>query len=181
MSEIKSSISNIILCGLPGCGKSTVGQIVASQLRWKFIDTDRLVEEAYFQKNKIRRSCREIAHAEGSESFRNWEQQAISNLKDCHQCVIATGGGAFNRHENRILLQSIARVIYLAESPHVLLPRICRNGIPSYLDPEDLDASFAKLIQERIPLYQTACHHVVDVNNKTAQDVAKLVCELLCT
>src|SRR5437764_11002845 len=86
---------NIILVGMPGSGKSTVGRQLARRLRLPFFDSDHVIEE------RLGCSIREYFAQAGEEAFRDLEQQVLSELAQGSDSVIATGGGAVLREANR--------------------------------------------------------------------------------
>src|SRR5664280_2618758 len=81
----------IILCGLPMCGKTTVGRTLAEKLAWKFVDIDQLIEEKYARETGRKLSCREVFKLEGETSFRFLENQVIIALRGSTNCVVALG------------------------------------------------------------------------------------------
>lgn len=165
-------MKNLILCGLPGSGKTAVAERVASRLLWVFVDTDRLIEGCDSQK----RSCRMIAQQDGDNVFRKLESSAVQSLCGCRQAVIATGGGTCISNENRAILKSLGKIIYLkAMKPKILLERICANGIPSFLESSNLTSSFDKLVQQRCALYETVCDHIILIDNETMETIAERV------
>lgn len=165
---------NIFLCGLPGSGKTTIGKLVAKQLQYDFIDTDRRIEEAYPEKMR----CREIHLKEGEEAFRKLEYQAFATLKGTVKSVIATGGGAVVYQGNIELMRSLGTILYLRESLENAFQNAISNGIPSYLNPTDPWASFEKLSTMRIPLYEKMSHFIIDTQGLTPREVANKICSL---
>lgn len=147
---------NLILCGLPMSGKTTVGKKLAAKLEWPFIDTDQLIEETYaLQTGKIF-SCRQIFRAEGEAAFRLLEKQQIASLKQAHPYVIAVGGGSCQDKENVAHLQSIGLLIYLKTPAQLLWERVKTKGIPAYLDPVNPEQDFYKIVEKRLPAYAAA-------------------------
>src|SRR5437763_1746167 len=97
--------SNIALVGFMGTGKSTVGQIVASMLKFQFVDTDEMIE------GMAGKRISEIFAAEGEGRFREFERQIVEQLKDLEGAVISTGGGLVTKAENLASLKEHALVV----------------------------------------------------------------------
>jgi shikimate kinase len=166
---------NLILCGLPKSGKTTLGKMTANRLQWPFIDTDRMIEEAYALETGFARSCREIFRLDGEPSFRLREQEQIRQLQTLRNHVIATGGGSLSNLESRNIIKSIGYVIYLQTPLETLWERISADGIPSYLDPHDPQGSFYALSETRKSLYQEAAHHTIDTNDLSFEDIVSMI------
>jgi len=99
-------MDNIILIGMPGCGKSTVGVLLAKILGYRFIDTDLLIQE------KTNRRLFEILRDEGNEAFSRLENEVLSSLS-AEKTVIATGGSAVLCSEGMENLKKLGRVVYI--------------------------------------------------------------------
>lgn len=141
-AEIRALCENIVLIGMPGCGKSEVGQRLAEKLGKKFVDTDAEVERM------AGKSIPAIFESDGEDAFRALETQALANVSKCTGQVIATGGGIVKRSENISLLRQNGRVLFLERSLQ-LLPR---KGRPLSSSADAVQA----LYQERFPLYCAA-------------------------
>ena len=131
--------ANVILIGMPGSGKTTVGQALARRLGRDFADGDQAVEEATGQ------TIPQIFQTGGEAAFRQEETKVLSRLGKASGLVIATGGGCVTRPENRDLLRQNGIVIFL-ERP---LDRLSREGRPLSLG-ADLEAMYRR----RLPLYR---------------------------
>lgn len=162
---------NVILCGLPGCGKSTVGAILAEKTHYLFIDTDALIEEKYQKIEEKKLTCRQIFSEHGRDYFRDLEHQVIAELGP-EKAIISLGGGALENQENIPMLKKMGLIVYLKGELQTLFKRIQREGLPSYLDPKDPLASFQKIAEARIPTYQEAADIVVEVDLLTPQQIA---------
>ncbi|MEE9304325.1 MAG: shikimate kinase [Thiotrichaceae bacterium] len=111
-------MKNIILTGLMGAGKSTIGRALAKRRRMEFFDSDRLIEE------RTGVDIPTIFEIEGEEGFRDREQQVIADLVAEKGVVIAIGGGSLIREANRNLLTESGILIYLRATPQQLYSRI---------------------------------------------------------
>jgi shikimate kinase len=108
---------SILLCGLMGSGKSSVGRMLAERLGWRFVDTDALVEAA------AGASVARIFEREGEAGFRAREREVLRSLAGSG-CVIALGGGAVESAENREILAGKGRLVWLDARPETLAGRI---------------------------------------------------------
>lgn len=111
-------MNNIILTGMMGAGKSTVGRALAKRQRMQFFDSDRVIEE------KTGVNIPTIFEIEGEDGFRQREQQVINELAGQEGIVIATGGGSLLKEENRKVLAASGVVVYLCATPEQLFSRI---------------------------------------------------------
>ena len=118
--KIKTSKENIVLTGMPGCGKTTVGKLLAEALGRPFLDTDTLITE------KTGMVPAQIITSQGEAAFRDMETDVIRELSPRNGCVIATGGGAVLRPENIRLLQNNGRLFFLDRPVTQLVPTLDR-------------------------------------------------------
>lgn len=166
---------SLILCGLPMCGKTTVGKRIAETLKRCFIDTDQLIEEAYQRETGQQETCRRIFQKRGKAFFRSLEKQQISSLTRKKECVIAVGGGAIEDEDNVQHLRFLGCVIYLKTSVDHIWERAERGGIPAYIDLNKPKEAFYEMAQRRLPLYEKAAHLACEVEDKTAQEIVELI------
>lgn len=129
-------------------GKTTFGQKLAGQLGRVFLDTDHLIEEIWGL------APRAFVLTKGEEAFRQAESEVIEALAGENQ-IIAVGGGAVLRPKNVEKLLALGKLMYLQCSPAVIKKRLLKPPYPTFLDPYDLEASFERVYQERIKLYET--------------------------
>jgi shikimate kinase len=147
----------LILCGFICAGKTTLGEKCAEKLQIPFHDSDRMIE-AECSYNK---SISEIWEEIGKEKFRNLETKVLLSL-NASAGIIALGGGALERYENQIFLQKIGRIIYLKAPLNILYQRMIKRGLPAFLDQKDALGQFTQIANERIPVYETCCHHLIN-------------------
>lgn len=140
----------VVLVGLMGVGKSTVGQRLARLLGKDFVDSDAAIEEA------ARRSVVEIFEEFGEASFRDGERRVIARLIEEGHGVIATGGGAFANPETRALILQRAIAVWLDCDIPTLVARTRRRDTRPLLRTGDPAETLARLHAERAPAYAEA-------------------------
>ncbi len=138
--QLAAQKQNVVLIGMPGCGKSTVGRRLADQLGMEFVDTDREIER------REGRSVQEIFATEGENGFRDIEQRVVRQVAARQHTVIATGGGVILREENIRILRENGILYFLDRPLEQLLPTADR---PLSSTRKDLEKRYA----ERYPLY----------------------------
>ncbi|GAB4229427.1 MAG: shikimate kinase [Chlamydiales bacterium] len=143
---------NVLLCGLPGVGKTFFGQKIAQHFSKAFIDTDLKLEASYTKIHHERLSCREIFLKHGEEAFREYEMQILQNLSSAQDTIIALGGGTLMKKTSRDLLRDLGFKVFLHQDPLTLFSKM-RQPLPVFLDPLNPLESFLKLAEIRIPLY----------------------------
>lgn len=163
---------NIILCGLPMSGKTTIGKLLARKMNCHFFDTDKLVEEAYAKTTGRKSSCRQIYLDEGESFFRILEKEQIATLNETKNGVIALGGGSLYCQENTQLLKKIGLMIYLKVPVELIWQRMQVNGIPAFLKNEQ---SLHDLAESRKLIYETAADKIVEITQLTEQEASQEV------
>lgn len=144
----------IVLVGLMGAGKSTVGRRLAIRLRLPFIDADAEIEAA------ADLSITEIFERHGEAHFRDGERRVIARLMDGVPKVIATGGGAFINDATRVVILKDALAIWLDADVAVLADRVSRRDTRPLLRNRDARTVLSELAQVRNPIYAQAPVHV---------------------
>jgi shikimate kinase len=144
----------IVLVGLMGAGKSTVGRRLAKRLGLPFVDSDAEIEEASGA------SAAELFERYGEHDFRDGERRLVARLVDGTVRVIATGGGAFVDPRTRELLNDRAITVWLDAPVDVLAERTGRRNTRPLLRQGNRAETLARLAQERQPLYAEAKIHI---------------------
>ncbi len=159
MDVIARETQNIILIGMPGCGKSTVASLIGAALNRRSVDTDALVVEA------AGRSIPDIFAADGEEAFRLLETEAVKTAGMMSGTVIATGGGAVTRERNLEPLSQNGKLVFL----HRDLEKLPTKGRPlSEAHP------LAEMYKRRLPLYRAFADCEVD-NNGTPEETVHAI------
>jgi len=140
----------VVLVGMMGAGKSTIGRRLAARLNLPFVDADTEIEAAAGM------TIPEIFEVHGEPHFRDGEARVIARLLDAGPAVLATGGGSFMREETRRRIGEKAVSIWLKADPDVIMRRVKRRADRPLLQTVDPAATVSRLISEREPTYQHA-------------------------
>jgi shikimate kinase len=151
-AEIAAALGprSVVLVGMMGAGKSTIGRRLAARLRLSFVDADAEIEAAAGM------SIADIFEAHGEPHFRDGEARVIARLLDGGPSVLATGGGAFMREDTRNRIRGKAVSIWLRADADIILRRVKRRADRPLLQTPDPAATIGRLIEERHPVYQQA-------------------------
>ena len=144
LAKTEKLFLNIVLIGMPGCGKTSVGAKLAEFLEMDFVDTDHMIESS------TGRKVPDIIREDGEPFFRELERGVVSRVAAGTRQVIATGGGSVLARENRDALLQNGRIVFLERDPESLETR----GRPLSLD---LQAMY----RQRLPIYESLCHYRV--------------------
>lgn len=141
---------SIVLVGMMGAGKTSVGKRLANRLGIEFVDSDAAIEEA------ARKTVTEIFAEHGEDYFRSGERRVIARLLGEGRRVIATGGGAFMNAETRALISSAAVSVWLKAETALLFDRVKRRPTRPLLQTPDPEGTLRRLVDERYPVYAEA-------------------------
>ncbi|HEX9211048.1 MAG TPA: shikimate kinase [Bradyrhizobium sp.] len=141
---------SIVLVGMMGVGKSTIGRRMAARLKLPFIDADTEIEAAAGM------TIPEIFERHGERHFRDGEARVIARLLDGDPVVLATGGGAFMREETRARIAAKAVSIWLKADHDVIMRRVRRRADRPLLQTADPEGTVTRLLTEREPVYSNA-------------------------
>ena len=162
--------SHIALVGLPGSGKSTIGRYLAKRWSLPFVDVDMAIEE------RIGCTIREFFAKEGESKFRDTEQEVLAHLlSNAQKMVVATGGGAVLRTENRQQLAAHAQVVYLSAAPHEIARRLQKDTQRPLLQVDNPLQRLLDLHAVRDPLYREVADFLVAGSGLSAAQVAQRV------
>jgi|ERR1700688_1423279 shikimate kinase len=151
-AEIMAALGtrSIVLVGMMGAGKSTIGRRLSARLRLPFLDADSEIEAAAGM------SIPDIFEIHGEPHFRDGEARVIARLLDSGPAVLATGGGAFMREDTRNRIGEKAVSLWLKADADIIMKRVKRRADRPLLQTADPAATVGRLIEEREPVYQHA-------------------------
>lgn len=156
---------SIILTGMPGAGKSTVGPLLAGKLGMSFIDTDDAVKR--FDGRELRR----IVEEDGYEVFLDIQNKAIMSL-ELDNSVIATGGSVVKSDDLMCYLKRFGKIVYLRYDIDILERRLSSERKLARVEGQ----SFKQLFEEREPLYRKYAAIIIDCTGKTPEEIVKEIC-----
>lgn len=159
----------VVLVGLPGSGKSTVGRQLARRLGLPFADSDQVIEQ------RLGCSIREFFEREGEDRFRDLEETVIDELTQQHRGVLATGGGVVLREANRRRLQERGSVVYLRSTPEEVFRRLRHDVNRPLLQVDDPLARLRELFATRDPLYRETAQFVIDTGRPSVASLVGLI------
>ena len=162
--------NNIVLIGMPGVGKSTIGVVLAKMLRYDFIDADLVIQE------KEKKLLREIIAEVGAEGFIEVENRVNSSIEAEH-AIIATGGSVVYGAEAMAHLKEIGTVLYL-KLPYEELQKRLRDIKGRGVVLKD-GQTLKDLYEERVPLYEKYADLVVDEEGKNLEESLEAVLEII--
>lgn len=154
-----------------GAGKSTLGRMLAANLDKTFMDSDRCIEE------RAGANIPWIFDLEGEDGFRQRETQVLDNLTQRTDLVLATGGGAVIRPENRRMLRSRGVVVYLRTRVDTQLARTAKDKNRPLLQKTDPKAILAQLLAEREGYYMELADIIVDTDDENPRALADFVAQ----
>lgn len=163
-------MKNVVLIGMPGAGKSTIGVLLAKSMLYSFADTDLIIQSKYGT------SLCNIIENEGAEGFLAIENDVIAECDFCN-CVVATGGSAVYGEDAMKKLGENGRIIYLKLPVDELKKRLGDIRTRGVAMPAC--SSIEELYCQRSPLYEKYAHITVDCSGKTAEQCVDKCIELL--
>ena len=165
---------NLILCGMMGAGKTTIGIKIAEMTGRRWYDTDGLIVDKY---GKIS----DIFEYYGEAHFRKLETEIVAELAQKDGLVISTGGGLVLKKENNELLQKNGKIVFLRATLNTLSERLNMDSQRPLLQTstETLRERLDKLLKERTPVYEHAADYIVDVDGKTPEQIAREILSIV--
>ena len=162
--------NNIILVGMPGCGKTTIGKLLSETLTdYTLIDTDSIIEKTQGI------SISEIFKKYSEDYFRKLEYDTIQMVcTNCSKKIISIGGGAFENPNNRAVLLKTGKVFYLKSNLDILYYRISKDSSRPLLKSENPRQALENLLSKREENYKKA-HFTIDTNNLSENEIVRLI------
>ncbi len=163
-------MKNVILVGMPACGKSTIGVVLAKTMNKGFVDTDILIQQAES------RTLQEIIDQEGNDYFHHVEEQVLLDF-DGEDYVVATGGSAiyFDRAMDKFKEKGV--VVYIKVTLDTILERL--NNIKSRGVTLEKGQTIADLYEQRIPLYEKHAGATIEADGLSVEEVVEKIIELV--
>ncbi len=164
---------NLILCGMMGAGKTTIGIKIAEKTNLRWYDTDGLIVDKH---GKIS----DIFEFYGEAHFRKLETEIVKTLAKQDGLVISTGGGLVLKKENNELLQEKGKIVFLRANLETLSKRLNVDGTRPLLQTstESIRDRLARLLAERSPVYEHVADYIVDVDGKTPDEIAEEIIQI---
>ena len=160
-------LQRVFLVGPMGAGKTTIGRLLASALKLEFIDSDHEIEQSSGA------DIPWIFDREGESGFRDREQKVLAELTQRDAVLLATGGGAVLRAENRAALAGRGMVVYLHASVEQQVARTARDRDRPLLQTANPERTLRELMAARDPLYREIADYVIDTDDLGARTVAR--------
>lgn len=162
-------MENIILIGMPGCGKSTVGVILAKTLGIGFVDTDLIIQQ---RENRL---LQNIIDTDGIDFFLNCEAEAVKSLV-CDNCVVATGGSVVYREDAVQHLKSNGKIIFLDVPLDEIERRL--NNINTRGIAAKKNKSIEDIYNERIALYNKYADIIIKTDGESVEKTVEKICKI---
>lgn len=159
-------MSNIVLIGMPGCGKSTVGVILAKTLGIGFVDTDLIIQQ------REKRLLQNIIDNDGIDYFLDCEAEAVKSL-ECDNCVIATGGSVIFREDAIKHLKKYGKIFYLDVPLDEIKKRLDNISTRGVAAPKN--QTFDDIFNERSPLYEKYADYILDLKGCSAEQTVEKI------
>jgi len=170
-------MNNIVLIGMMGSGKSTVGLALANALSWRFVDLDSQLED----QEKI--SIAQLVKEQGMDVFRNKETQQLRAFVESNpsECVLSTGGGIILKDENQSLLKTLGFIVWLKASAQTTYERIKDDSSRPLIQgqtPDQKIKSIKNILEARADTYKQLAHQIVEVDELSCAEVANTIKQL---
>lgn len=161
-NKLLNRLSNIVLIGMPGSGKSTIGKMLAEKTGKEFYDTDSLIEA------REGKNIPEIFKECGEEYFRDIERAVINELSEVKGAVISTGGGAVEREENYYSLAANGRILLIDRAA---------DSLTTTGRPLSQEKGIERLYRMRFPLYRSWADDIIECNSKSVEEIIEDITE----
>ncbi len=168
---MQKEFKNVILTGMMGSGKTTVGKELATILNYNFVDLDEIIENKY---GKIT----DIFSQKGEKYFRELETQELKNLENQSNFVLSTGGGIILKDENIKILKDLGQVFYLSTKSETIYNRIKNQRHRPLLNTQNPKNTIEEILSKRLEKYEKSGEKII-TDNKNAKEIAGEIYEKL--
>lgn len=158
-------VMNIVLCGMMGVGKTSVGIRIAEKTGMRWYDTDAVIADRY---GKIS----DLFEYYGESHFRTLETEIVRELSEKDGLVISTGGGLVLKAENNEMLKKGGKIFFLRASLQTLLSRVYADDNRPLLRNGRTEQTLGELLSERTPVYEHVADFILDTDGKSVEEVA---------
>jgi len=162
-ASLRRQMENIVLIGMPGCGKTTIGTLLAQRTGKRFVDADDALEA------RFRRKITDIIPTDGEAAFREMETETLAELGKQSGLVIATGGGCVTRQQNFPLLHQNGTIVWL---------RRCIDKLPTDGRPLSQTGKLSEMFEKRRPLYSRFADAVISNDGPVEETLAQIMAAL---
>ena len=169
---------NIVLIGLIGSGKTSIGKKIAKIIHFDFIDLDTVVVNLHRTLKNEHMTCQDIFEKYGDKYFRNLESKAVKEISHMKNCIIATGGGTLENRKNAEILKlnNNNKIIFLDVDINILAKRIREQPKRPIFGDSDPLIVLRKMDEKRSAFYRHVSDCVIDCSSSTIDEV---VCQIL--
>ncbi len=161
---------NIILCGMMGAGKTTIGIELSKITKMRRVDTDEMVVEKY---GKIS----DIFEKYGETYFRTLETEIVKKVSEQDGLIVSTGGGCMLKAENVEIFKKNGKIVFLRASGDTIYKRVGHTGNVRPLLKVDARGKIDELLRTRTPVYAACADYIIDTDELTIEEVAKKITE----
>lgn len=173
----------VVLIGMKGCGKTTVGWLLAKEMQVYFIDSDAYIEKMHQQERGEVLPFREVFKKYGGEYFRALDTKALRQITkefENRDFAFACGGQTPLREENQEILSRLGKVVFLEVEEAVLLRRILAQGVPAFFPyQDDPERSLHELLAARVPVYRRVADITIDASSRRPEELTdRILAEL---
>lgn len=162
---------NIVLCGMMGAGKTSVGIKISDLTGMRWYDTDDLITQKYGR-------IPAIFEFYGENRFREMETEIVKKVSEENGVVISTGGGCVLRPENSAMLKKHGKIVFLKVDIHTLFERTGHTSDERPLLKNTTFEKMKELLDYRTPIYESCADHTIDTNGKDVEAVAREICSV---
>lgn len=160
--------NSIVLIGMSGAGKSTVGQLLSKKLCLPFVDTDMTIEA------RTGKTIAEIFKTHGEQYFRDLETDALK-VAAANPCILSTGGGAVLKKENQEIIKRAGKIFFLDCTLETIISRLKNSKTRPLVSGSDYVEKITNLFTARAPVYKGAADFVVDGNRSKEVVAAEII------